>query len=326
VLVRRRTFLAGALATALVPRAVAAQPAARPLRLGILVFSDPGSDPNMRAIRETLRDLGYVEGQNLFIDYRYAESRPERLKEIALDLVRAKPDVIFALGGDVAAEAVAATRTIPTVISVSNDPVRSRLVESLSSPGGNVTGVTFLAADLAAKRLQLLREAAGPLRRVAVIRNPNHVDDEFREVEAGARALGIQALAVDVPDMTQLERELQAAGTAWKPDALIAVSSRQIVQQRAAIIGFATKHRLPLAGGWGLWADTGALLSYGPDIDAMVRRAVGYVDRIAKGARPATLPIEQPTKFELVLNRKTARALGITLSEALLAQADRVIA
>jgi putative tryptophan/tyrosine transport system substrate-binding protein len=325
VLVRRRTFLAGALATALVPQAVAAQTAARPLRLGILVFSDPGSDPNMRAIRETLRDLGYVEGQNLFIDYRYAESRTERLKEIAVDLVRAKPDVIFALGGDVATEAVAATRTIPTVISVSNDPVRARLVESLSSPGGHVTGVTFLATDLAAKRLQLLREAAGPVRRVAVIRNPNHVDDEFLEVEAGARALGIQALAVDVPDMTQLERELQAAATAWKPDAMIAVSSRQIVQQRAAIIAFATNQRLPLAGGWGLWADTGALLSYGPDIDAMMRRAVGYVDRIAKGARPASLPIEQPTKFELVLNRKTARALGITLSESLLAQADRVI-
>ena len=320
----RRTFVVGALAAALTTRAAAAPPPGRRVRLGILLFSDPGSDPNMRTARDALRELGYVEGQNLFIEYRYAEGHPERFRDIAVDLVRARPDVILVLGGDVAAEAAAATRTIPTVISVSNDPVRGKLAASLARPGGNVTGVTFLAAELAAKRLQLLREAVGKIGRVAVIWNPNHVDDEYREIEAAGRTLGVQVMSVEVLDAPQLERAFDRI-VAVKPDALMTVSSRLIVGQRPAIVDFATKHRLPLAGGWGLWADTGALLSYGPDLDVMVRRAVGYVDRIVNGAKPGDLPIEQPTKFELVINLKAAKALGVSVAPSLLAQASRVL-
>ena len=320
----RRTFVGGALAAALTTRAAAAPPPGRRVRLGVLLFSDPGSDPNMRAVRDALRESGYVEGQNLFIEYRYAEGRPERVHDIAVDLVRTKPEVILVLGGDVAVDAVSATRTIPTVISVSNDPVRAKLVASLAKPGGNVTGVTFLAAELAAKRLQLLREAVGKMGRVAVIWNPNHVDDEYREIEAAGRTLGVQVMSVEVLDAPQLERAFDTI-VAWKPEALMAVSSRLIVRQHPAIIEFATKHRLPLAGGWGLWADTGALLSYGPDLDVMFRRAVGYVDRIVNGAKPGDLPIEQPTKFELVINLKVAKALGVSVPPSLLVQANRVL-
>ena len=320
----RRGVVVGALAAALASRAAAAPPPGRPVRLGILLFSDPGSDPNMRAVRQALRELGYVEGQNLLIEYGFAEGHPARLRDIAVDLVRARPDVILVLGGDVAVEAVAATRTIPTVISVSNDPVRSRLVASLAKPGGNVTGVTFLAAELAAKRLQLLREAVGRVGRVAVIWNPNHVDDEYREIEAAGRTLGVQVMSAEVLDAAQLARAFDAI-VAWKPDGLMPVSSRLIVGQRPAIVEFATRQRLPLAGGWGLWADTGALLSYGPDLDVMFRRAVAYVDRIVKGAKPGDLPIEQPTKFELVINAKAARALGVTVPPSLALQASRIL-
>jgi putative ABC transport system substrate-binding protein len=320
----RRRFVGAALLAAFAPRTAVAQPPRRPVRLGVLLFSDPGSDPNMRAVREALRQLGYIEGRNLVIEYRYAQGHPERFRDIAVDLVRTGPDVILAMGGDVAVEAVAATRTIPTVISVSNDPVRTKLVASLARPGGNVTGVTFLAAELAAKRLQLLREAAPGISRVAVVWNPNHADDEFREIEAAGRSLGVEVLSVEVLDASQLPRAFDTLA-AWKPQALMPVSSRLIVLQRPQIIAFAARQRLPLAGGWGLWAETGGLMSYGPNLDAMFRRAVGYVDRIVKGAKPGELPVEQPTKFELVVNLKAASALGLTLPPALLAQADRVL-
>lgn len=320
----RRTFVGGAMAVALTTRAAAAPPPGRRVRVGVLLFSDPASDPNLRAVREALRELGYVEGQNLTLEFRSAEGRPERFRDIAADLVRARPDVIFVLGGDVATEAVAATRTIPTVISVSSDPVRGRLVASLAKPGGNVTGVTFLAAELAAKRLQLLREAVGKVGRVTVIWNPNHVDDEYREIEAAGRTLGVRVESAEILDTPDLERAFAAIAAA-RPDALMTVSSRLIVRHRSAIVEFATRHRLPLAGGWGLWADTGALLSYGPDIDAMVRRAVGHLDRIVNGARPGDLPIEQPTKFDLVINLKAATALGVSVPPSLLVQANRVL-
>ena len=323
-MIARRTLVGGAVAVMLGGPAAAAPPRGRQVRVGVLLVSDPRSDPNMRAVRDELRELGYVEGQNLSLEYRSAEGRPERFRQIAADLVQTRPEVILVLGGDVAVEAVAATRTIPLVLSISNDPVRSRLVASLGRPGGNVTGVTFLTAELAAKRLQLLREAVGRLGRVAVIWNPNHVDDEYREIEAAGRTLGVHVLSAEVLDGPQLERAFDAI-LASKPDGLMAVSSRLIVRLRSAIVDFAAKHRLALAGGWGLWAETGALLSYGPDLDVMVRRAVGYVDRIVNGARPGDLPIEQPTKFELVVNLKAATALGVTVPPSLLAQATRIV-
>jgi putative ABC transport system substrate-binding protein len=322
----RRTLLGGALALAAAPRAARAQPGGRAVRLGVLLYTDPGSDPNFPSFREAMRDLGYVEGRNLTIEYRYAEGRSERLVELAADLVRTRPDVIFVLGGDVAPSAAAATATIPIVVAISTDPVRGKLVGSLARPGGNVTGLTFQAAELAAKRLQLLKEAAPRISRLSVIWNPQHVDDEFRDTEAAARSLGVQVQSLELGGAgpAQLESAFQTA-TAWRCDSLVAVSSRQVSRNRQAVIDFATRQRLPLAGGWGPWAENGALLSYGADLNLVVRRAAGYVDRIAKGARPGDLPFEQPTKFELVVNVKTAKALGLVVPQSLLLRADRVI-
>src|SRR2546422_8569071 len=251
---------------------------AQPLAHRAVVGIDPGTDPNFRAVREGLREHGYVEGQNLTIEYRYAEGRPERLPELATDLVRTRPDVIFVLGGDVAPFAKRATDSIPIVMTASGDPVRARLVASLSHPGGNVTGVTFLTSDLAGKRLQLLKEAAPRTSRLAVLWNPEHHDDELRETQAAAGPLGVQVLSLEVRTAGDFEHAFQSA-TAWKADAVSAIPSRSTVRNRAAVVEFARKHRLPLAGGWGLWAESGALLSYGPDVDVMIRRAVGYVDR-----------------------------------------------
>lgn len=323
-MIGRRAVLGGVVATLVIPSVARAQRPARVLRLGVLVFSEPGTDPNARPMRDGLRELGYIEGQNLVYEYRSAEGRAERLRELAVDLVRTKPDMIFALGTDVAAAAKAATTTIPIVAAVSGDPVRAKLVTSLAAPGGNFTGVTFLTAELGGKRLQLLKEVIPRVARVAIVWSPDHPDDEFNETQTAARALGVQALSAEMRSAAELDAALQAAVAAGA-EALMVVPSRMTLRSRAPLIDFAIRHKLPLVGGWGVWAESGALLSYGPDVDLMVRRATAYVDRIVKGAKPSELPIQQPTNFELILNLKTARALGITMPQTLLLQADRVI-
>jgi len=325
VVTSRRTFLAAALGAALVPRAAGAQPPPRAVRLGVLLYSNAATDPNVRAVLEALRDLRYVEGQNLTVDYRGADGHPERLPEFATQLVRARPDVILALGGDVAPFVTAATTTIPIVFVVSSDPVRGHLVRALAHPASNATGLTFLSSELAPKRLQLLREAAPRVSRLAVLWNPEHVDDEFRDTEASARAAGLQVLSLEMRGAAaQLEAAFQAAAT-WRCDALIPVSSRHTFLNRRAIVEFANRQRAPLAGGWGAWADEGGLLSYGPDVNTFIRRAATYIDRIVRGANPADLPVEQPTKLDLVINAKTAKMLGLTVPQSLLLRADRVI-
>jgi putative ABC transport system substrate-binding protein len=320
----RRALLGGALAGAVAPRWACAQAPGRTVRLGVLLFSDPGSDPNFRAFRDGMRELGYVEGRNLVIDYRYAEGRPERLPDLAGEIVRMRPDIIVAQGGDVAPFAKRATDTIPIVFSSSADPVRAGLVASLGRPGGNATGVTFITADLAGKRLQLLKEIAPRVSRLAVFWNPDHFDDEFRETQAAAGPLGMQILSLEARTAADFEQAYQSA-LAWKADAATAVPSRATLRHRDALTAFALKHQMPMTGGWGLWAESGALVSYGPDVNVMVRRCATYVDRIAKGAKPADLPVEQPTKFDLVVNVKTAKALGLTVPQSLLLRADRVI-
>jgi putative tryptophan/tyrosine transport system substrate-binding protein len=322
--VSRRAVLQGLALTAVAAGWARAQTSARAARVGVLLYSDPASDANLRAFRAGLRDHGWIEGQNLALDYRGADGRPERLPALAQELVRARPDVLFVLGGDVAPAATAATTTIPIVVSISNDPVRSKLVDSLARPGGNVTGCTFQAAELAAKRLELLREAAPRMARLSVLWNPQHLDHEFRDTEVSARARGVDVHSAELSAATPVEDAFQKA-TAWRSDSLLAVSSRHVSNRMRAIIDFATRERLPLAGGWGSWADNGALLSYGADVDDSVRRAAGYVDRVLKGARPGELPFQQPTKIELVVNLKTARVLGLTPPPSLLARADRVI-
>ena len=264
------------------------------------------------------------KNQTIVLEPRSAESKPERLPVLARELVAAKPDLIYVLGGDVAPFVRSATSTIPIVMAVSNDPVQSGLVASLARPGGNVTGVTFVSSDLAAKRLQFLRELAPQLARVAVLWNPDHVDPEYREIQIAGRTLGVQVQSLEVRSRADFDRAYQTA-LSVRAEALMPVSSRLLTLDRAGIIAFAARHRLLLASGWGPWAREGALLSYGPDLDEITRRSAAHVDKILRGASPAELPVEQPTRFQLVINGKTAKALGLTIPDKLLATADEVI-
>ena len=318
-------FLGGltlALALLAAPLFAEAQPAGKIARLGVLLFG--ATDPNLDAFRQGLRELGHIEGRNLIIEYRTAEGNAERLPELAVELVRLKPDLIFASGGDVAPFAKRATATIPIVVVTSADPVTGGLVASLARPGGNVTGLTFLSADLAAKRIQFLKEAAPAISRVGLLRNPDHADDELEETQTAARTLGIQIHSLEVRGPADFEGAFQAA-VRGRAQAIIVASSRVMTINRARILELAERNKLPLVGGWGPWAQGGALFSYGPDLDPIFRRAAIHVDKILRGAKPADLPVEQPTKFELVINLGTARALGLTIPPPLLLRADRVI-
>jgi putative ABC transport system substrate-binding protein len=306
------------------PLAARAQQAARLPRLGVLLLSTPQADPQMETARRALRDLGYVEGQNLAIEYRYAEGRPERLPDLAADLVRMKPDVLFVLGGDVAPAAVKATQTIPIVFTSSADPVRQGFVASLARPGGNATGITLLLDELASKRLELLKQAAPRVSRVGFLWNPDHADNELPEAERAAASLGVELKTLTVRGPADFDGAFMAA-TQARVDALYVVSSRLTLQNLGRIVNFVAENRLPLAGGFGAWAKQHGLLSYGPNVDDMTRRAVAYIDRILKGTKPADLPVQQPTRFELVINLRTARALGLDVPLQLQQLADEVI-
>jgi putative ABC transport system substrate-binding protein len=306
------------------PLPLGAQQAARRPRLGVLLYSTPEGDPNTESFRRGMRDLGYVDGQNIAIEYRYAEGRPERLPGLAAELVGLKPDVLFALGGDVAPFLSKVTQTIPIVYAMSADPVRLGLAASLARPGGNSTGVTFLQDELAAKRIEVLKEAAPRVSRVAFLSNPDHADNELPVATRAAAALGIQLHSMEVRGAGDLDPTFNAATQAGV-DALYVVSSRQMVASTSRIVEFATKNRLPLAGGWGAWVQAGGLISYGPNVGEVVRQAAGYVDKILKGAKSGDLPVQQPTRFELLINLKTAKAFGLTIPESFLLRADKVI-
>ena len=312
-------FLAGAATWPLAARAQKTLP-----RVGVLLYTNPEIDPNIAAVRHGFRDLGYVEGRNLAIEYRYAEGRPERLPQLAAELAQSKPDVILALGGDVAPWVKKATQSIPLVFSVSDDPVRSGLVATLGRPGGNATGVTFILDELASKRLELFKEAAPRISRVAFLWNPNHSDNEYGIAEQAARKIGVELRPVEMRGPDDLQGALHSV-IEVHADALYVVSSRLTITHIPSIVRFAAKNRVPLAGGFGAWAKAGGLLSYGPDTDDMVRRTAGYVDRILKGAKPADLPVQQPARFNLVINTAAAKALGLTIPESFLLRADEVI-
>ena len=314
--------LAIMLANLAAPLAAEGQMAGKVWRIGWLDFT-PGVWP-WEVFRDGLRELGYVEGKNLIVESRYASPDPGRYPALAAELVAAKPDVILALGGDVTPFVRAATGTIPIVMVVSNDPVAAGLVASMGRPGANVTGVTFVSSDLVAKRLQFLKEMAPRVSRVGVLWNPDHVDPEYRETQKAAQALGMRVQSLEVRNAGDLDAAWQSA-SATRVEAVIAVSSRLMTTNRQQIIESSRERRLLLASGWGPWAKEGALFSYGPDLNAMTRRAASYVDKILKGAKPGDLPVEQPTKFELVINLKTAKALGLTIPQTILFQADQVI-
>jgi putative tryptophan/tyrosine transport system substrate-binding protein len=316
---RRLTLLLVSITLVLTPLTAAAQP-----RVGVLLFGNPATDPNFASFRAGLTDLGYVEGRNIYFEVRAAEGKPERLPDLARELVALKPNVIYALGGDVAPSIKAVTATIPVVVTVSLDPVQAGLVGGLARPGGNITGVTLVSSDLAAKRLQFLKETAPAISRVGVLWNPMHPDFEYKETLVAGQRLGVSVQSLEVGNLGDFEAAFKAAA-AGRAEAVIVASSRQMTLHRKQIMDLAARHRILLVSGWGQWAEAGALLSYGPDLNAIIRSSASHVDKILKGAKPGELPFEQPTKFELVINLRTARAFGLTIPQSLAVRADKVI-
>jgi putative ABC transport system substrate-binding protein len=275
---------------------------------------------------EALRELGWVEGENVVYERRFAENRVERLPELAADLVRLKVDVIVAGGTLAPLAAKRATSTIPIVMNSCGDPLGTGLVASLARPGGNVTGMSLMVPDLAGKRLELLREVLPGLARVAVLwdsANP-YTTIGFKETQSAARTLGLEVQSLEVRSPDDFDRAFEAARQ-QHPDALVTVDDPLTITYLKLIIDFAAGQRLPSVHELKEFAAAGGLVSYGTNLAAVIRRAAGYVDKILRGAKPADLPVQQPTKFELVINLKTAKALGITIPPSLLVRADEVI-
>jgi ABC-type uncharacterized transport system substrate-binding protein len=322
--VDRRAFTRGALALLVTPLAAGAQQPAKVPRIGIL-RSGSAPDPLVEAFRQGLRELGYAEGRNITIEYRWAEGRETQLPDLAADLVRLQVDVIVAAGQAPALAAKHATAAIPIVMPASADPVGLGLVASLGRPGGNVTGLTGLGDELAGKRMQRLKETFPRVSRAAVLWEPAGSAEMVRASETAARALGIrlQTLRAGRPDdLASAFAEAQQD----RADALFVLPSGFFYAQRARLVELAAKHRLPaMYDQKDFVVGSGGLMSYGANFHDLFRRAAGYVDKILKGAKPADLPVEQPTKYELVINLKTAKALGLTIPPSVLARADEII-
>ena len=315
-------FLPAGLAGAQQPKKVA--------RIGYLSASDAASESSRaNGVRLALRELGYIEGQNIAFEYRYAELRRDRYPELAAELVRLKVDIIVVAGGFIPIQAVKnATQTIPIVMSGGGgDPVKLGLVESLARPGGNVTGITTLVADLGGKRLELLKEVIPKLARVAVLYDPAIAGSvlEMKELlPVAARALKLTIQPWEVRAADDFEKVF-AALNKQRPDGLFVSGSPLMNNNRKRIVGFTLKNRLPSVYGNREAVDAGALMSYHADSADIYRRVAYFVDKILKGAKPADLPIEQPTKFEFIINLKAAKQIGLTIPPNVLARADRVI-
>ena len=321
----RRRFLQSSLAGALAaPRAAGAQQAAKVPRIGWL-----GTDPaahRREIVVQDLRDLGYVEGRNIELAYRFAAGQMERLPAVAAELVALNVDVIVAVSQPAVQAAQQATRTIPIVMFGVGDPVATGLVASLARPGGNVTGLTQLSPELSAKRLALLKEVIPRVSRVAVLSNPTNPSNapQIRDIKVAAQPLGIHLQLLETRTSQDLDGAFQVA-TRGRAGALITLDDLFIFTHRVSIVALAAKSRLPGIYGWPAFPEAGGLMSYGAEFRSMYRQAAVFVDKILRGARPADLPIEQPTTFELVINLKTAKALGLTIPPSLLARADQVI-
>ena len=310
---------------ALCPPSEAQQPQKVP-RIGMLRW-DSASNPTIAVFREGLRDLGYVEGKNILFEYRFAEGKIERLPNLAAELVRMKVDIMVAAGGSAAQAAKNATKTIPIVIvGVGVDPVETGLVESLARPGGNVTGFTLLAVETSSKRPELLKETAPKVARMAVLYNPAEQGNviEVKQVQAAARRLRLTVQSWAVREMEDTE-SVFAAIAKERPDGLYVAGGPLMNAIDGRIADFALKSRLPSVYDRKEAVEAGGLISYGTDRAHQYRRAGIYVDKILKGTKPADLPVEQPMKFEFVINLKTAKQIGLTIPPNVLARADRVI-
>jgi putative ABC transport system substrate-binding protein len=319
----------GAVVLAAPLMSLAQQQPAKIARIGYLqpVVPENNSSPLLEDFRQGLRELGYVEGRNLQLEVRWGEGKLERMPALAEELVRLKVDVIVAVTAPSVMAAKQATGTIPIVMPFSSDPVGDGLVTSLARPGGNITGLSMMAPELGAKRLQLLKEVFPKIfRPVAVVWNPDYVGmmARFRETQGAAPVVGMGVRSVEVRDSRELERALESMERE-RPDAIVLLADPLTVSQRLRIVEYAAAERVPAIYEISQFVDAGGLMSYGPNVDELVRRAAIYVDKILKGAKPADLPIEQPTKFEFVINLKCAKALGVTIPQTVLLQADRVI-
>ena len=322
---RRRFILsaAGTLVTA--PLVVVAQPVGKTFSIGFLALSaSEPLVPVLRALGEGLRDLGYVEGRNIAFERRYADGRLDRLPDLADDLVRLRVDVMIAGTNAAIAAAKQATTTIPIVMVNAVDPVAARFIADLARPGGNVTGLTISTGqEIFGKRLEILKEIMPRISRVAALRQ-SETGADLAALEVAARQLNVTVEVVDIKGPGDIEGAF-AVMNATRPDALIVVGGAITFMRRQQIADLALKYGLPGIHALGEYAHAGLLISYGPSLPDLYRRAATYVDKILKGAKPADLPVEQPTKFELIVNLKTAKALGIEIPASILARADEVI-
>jgi putative ABC transport system substrate-binding protein len=326
----RRTFLAGTGVVLLAaPLAAEAQQAAKIARIGYLSINAVTGRHLTEAFRQALRDLGYVEGGNVVMEYRDAEGRAERLPALAAELLALKVDVIVAPSTPAALAAKQATSTLPIVFIGASVPVTDGLVTSLARPGGNVTGLSVLASELVGKRLELLKQAVPGVSRVAVLWQPGgqgeRTDkDLVKEAEVAARALGVRLQLVEARGPADIDRAF-ADMTRARAGALAVLGSPMLFAERRRLADLAAKNRLPAVYARREWVEAGSLMAYGPNVADLFRRAATYVDKILKGAKPGDLPVEQPQKFELVINLKTAKALGLTIPPSLLGRADEII-
>ncbi|MGH7872813.1 MAG: ABC transporter substrate-binding protein [Candidatus Binatia bacterium] len=296
-------------------------------RIGFLFSLSPNVNTDrIEAFRHGLRELGYVDGKNVVIEYRYAEGKRDRLNELAAELARLKVAVIVSGGPAVTRPAKEATHTIPIVMAQDSDPVGNKFVASLARPGGNITGLSALAPEISGKRLEILKEILPKLSRAAIFGTSTFPGNKqsLKETELAAGAVGVQIHYLDVRTAEDIETAFRES-TKKRPDAAVVLAGAVIFSQRTRIAGLAVKNRLPVIFPQSEYVEDGGLLSYAPNYPDLFRRAATFVDKILKGAKPSDLPVEQPTKFELIINLKAAKQIGLTIPPNVLARADRVI-
>jgi len=329
----RRAFMTAlGSAVAVWPLAARAQQAKKIPRIGFLTTGSlelPETPVMINAFRQGLRDLGYVEGANILVEYKAADSKIERFADQANDLVRLNVDVIVASNTPAALAAQQATATIPIVVPIMGDPVKDGLVSSLARPGGNITGLTFLGPELLPKRLALLKEALPSVSQLAALLHPHAygestMRDMMEQSEAAAKMLGVQLRLAAVQGPDDFDTAFSAMAQE-RADALLVFPSPMLFTERRRIVDFAAKHQLPSMAMAKEFAELGGLMTYGASLPGLMRRSANYVDKIINGAKPGDLPVQQPTKFDLVINIKTAKALGVDIPPSLLARADEVI-
>jgi putative tryptophan/tyrosine transport system substrate-binding protein len=295
-------------------------------RIGYLSGRPGRGSPNAEALRQGLRDLAYVEGQNMAIEFRSTEGKLDRYPSLAAELVRLKVDIIFAAGGEAGRAAKKATSAIPIIFVGSVDPVATGMADSLARPGGNITGFSTGAPGLYGKRLEIIKETLPRLSRVGVLLNPTNpnTDVALKEIRSAGLDLGVHVQSLDVRSPNDIDRAFEAA-TKAQAGALVVAQQTPITTNPIRIAELAAKRRLPAIYTETEWIDAGGLMSYGPSVPDLYRRAATYIDKILKGMKPADLPVEQPVKYELMINLKTAKQIGVTIPQSLLYRADKVI-